>query len=85
MIGWWVSSAGLPPHAEYLVGFDQLFVLPPDLPSPGHAVTFAIRVWQRPGVPKGVSGGPTATTRVGELEALKTQQTYDAPGQVLGR
>jgi sigma-B regulation protein RsbU (phosphoserine phosphatase) len=72
---------GLPPHAEYLAGFDQLFVLPPDLPSPGHAVTFAIRVWQRPGVPRGVSGGPTATTRVGELEALKTQQTYDAWGR----
>jgi hypothetical protein len=72
---------GLPPHAEYLAGFDQLFMLPPDLPSPGHAVTFAIRVWQSPSLPKGVSGGPTSITRVGELEALKAQQTYDAWGR----
>jgi hypothetical protein len=40
--------------------------------------TFAIRVWQSPSLPKGVSGGPTSITRVGELEALKAQQTYDA-------
>jgi len=72
---------GMPPHAEYVVGFDQIFVLPPDLPSRGHAVTFAIRVWHWPMFPKGVSGGPTSTTRVGELDALKIQQTYDAWGR----
>ena len=33
---------GMPPHAQYVVGFDQIFALPADLPSPGHAVTFAI-------------------------------------------
>jgi hypothetical protein len=72
---------GMPPHAEYVAGFDQIFVLPSDLPSPGHAVTFAIRVWHWPLFPKGVSGGPTSATRVGELDALKTQQTYDAWGR----
>jgi hypothetical protein len=68
---------GMPPQAEYFVGFDQIFALPPDLPSPGHAVTFAIRVWHWPRFPKGVSGGPTSITRVGALDALRTQQSYD--------
>ena len=72
---------GMPPHSEYVVGFDQIFSLPSDLPSPGHAVTFAIRVWHWPWFPKGVSGGPTSTTRVGEIDALRTQQTYDAWGR----
>jgi Stage II sporulation protein E (SpoIIE) len=72
---------GMPPHAEYIVGFDQVFALPPDLSKPGHAVTFAIRVWHWPLFPKGVSGGPTSTTRVGELDALKTQQIYEAWGR----
>ncbi len=72
---------GMPPHAEYVAGFDQIFVLPADLPSPGHAVTFAIRVWHWPWFPKGVSGGPTSTTRVAEIDALRTQQTYDAWGR----
>jgi hypothetical protein len=79
---WLVGQfGGMPPHAEYVVGFDQIFALPPDLASPGHAVTFAIRVWHWPLFPKGVSGGPTSTTRVGELDALRTQQTYDAWGR----
>jgi hypothetical protein len=72
---------GMPPHAEYVAGFDQIFALPDDLPSAGHAVTFAIRVWHWPRFPKGVSGGPTSTTRVGEIDALTTQQTYDAWGR----
>jgi hypothetical protein len=72
---------GMPPHAEYVVGFDQIFALPAGLPSSGHAVTFAIRVWHWPRFPKGVSGGPTSTTRVGEIDAIKTQQTYDAWGR----
>ena len=72
---------GLPPHAQYVAGFDQIFVLPADLPSPRHAVTFAIRVWHWPWFPKGVSGGPTSITRVGEIDALRTQQTYDAWGR----
>jgi 7TM diverse intracellular signalling/Stage II sporulation protein E (SpoIIE) len=72
---------GMPPHAQYVVGFDQIFALPADLPSPGHAVTFAIRVWHWPRFPKGVSGGPTSSTRVGEIDALRTQQTYDAWGR----
>jgi Stage II sporulation protein E (SpoIIE) len=72
---------GMPPHAEYVVGFDQIFALPAGLPSQGHAVTFAIRVWHWPRFPKGVSGGPTSTTRVGDVDALRTQQTYDAWGR----
>ena len=72
---------GLPPHAQYVVGFDQIYALPADLPLPGHAITFAIRVWHWPLFPKGVSGGPTSTTRVGEIDALRTQQTYDAWGR----
>jgi Stage II sporulation protein E (SpoIIE) len=72
---------GMPPHSEYVVGFDQIFSLPSDLPSPGHAVTFAIRVWHWPWFSKGVSGGPTSTTRVGEIDALRTQQTYDSWGR----
>ena len=72
---------GMPPHELYVVGFDQIFALPAGLASPGHAVTFAIRVWHWPRFPKGVSGGPTSTTRVGEIDALKTQQTYDAWGR----
>ncbi len=75
---------GLPPHAQYVVGYDQIFPLPADLPSPvlpGHTVTFAIRVWQWPRLPKGVSGGPTSTTRVGEIDALRRQQTYEAWGR----
>ena len=72
---------GMPPHAEYVAGFDQVFALPTDLPPPGHAVTFAIRVWHWPWFPKGVSGGPTSTTRVGDVDALRTQQTYDAWGR----
>jgi hypothetical protein len=75
---------GLPPHAQYVVGYDQLFPLPAGLPppgSPGRAITFAIRVWQWPRLPKGVSGGPTSTTYVGEINALKTQQTYEAWGR----
>jgi sigma-B regulation protein RsbU (phosphoserine phosphatase) len=72
---------GLPPHAQYVVGYDQLYTLPPDLPSPGRAVTFAIRVWQWPRLPKGVSGGPKSITRVGEIDALKMQQTYEAWGR----
>jgi len=72
---------GMPPHAEYVVGFDQVFALPADLPSPGPAVTFAIRVWHWPRFPSGVSGGPTSTARVGELDALRTQLTYDAWGR----
>jgi sigma-B regulation protein RsbU (phosphoserine phosphatase) len=72
---------GMPPHAQYVAGFDQIFALPADLSSPGHAVTFAIRVWHWPRFPKGVSGGPTSTTRVGEIDALRTQQTYDAWGR----
>ncbi len=72
---------GMPPHAEYVVGFDQIFALPADLPSPGHPVTFAIRVWHWPRFSKGVSGGPTSATRVGEIDALRTQQTYDAWGR----
>jgi hypothetical protein len=72
---------GMPPHAEYVVGFDQIFALPAGLPSPGPTVTFAIRVWHWPRFPKGVSGGPTSTTRVGDVEALRTQQTYDAWGR----
>jgi sigma-B regulation protein RsbU (phosphoserine phosphatase) len=72
---------GMPPHSEYVAGFDQIFSLPSDLPSPGHEVTFAIRVWHWPWFPKGVSGGPTSTTRVGEIDALRTQQTYDAWGR----
>ena len=72
---------GMPPHAEYLVGFDQIFALPAGLPSPGRAVTFAIRVWHWPRFPKGVSGGPTSATRVGDVDALRTQQTYDAWGR----
>ena len=72
---------GMPPHAQYVAGFDQIFALPAGLTSPGHAVTFAIRVWHWPWFPKGVSGGPTSTTRVGEIDALRTQQTYDAWGR----
>jgi hypothetical protein len=72
---------GLPPHAQYVAGFDQLFTLPPDLPSRNHAVTFAIRVWHWPLFSKGVSGGPTSITRVGDIDALRTQQTYDAWGR----
>ena len=72
---------GMPPHAEYVVGFDQIFALPAGLPSSGPTVTFAIRVWHWPRFPKGVSGGPTSTTRVGDFDALRTQQTYDAWGR----
>jgi sigma-B regulation protein RsbU (phosphoserine phosphatase) len=72
---------GMPPHAQYVAGFDQIFALPTDLPSPSHAVTFAIRVWHSPRFPKGVSGGPTSATRVGDVDALRTQQTYDAWGR----
>jgi Stage II sporulation protein E (SpoIIE)/7TM diverse intracellular signalling len=72
---------GMPPHAQYVIGFDQIFALPADLPPPGHAITFAIRVWQWPLFAKGAGGGPTSTTRVGEIEALRTQQTYDAWGR----
>jgi hypothetical protein len=72
---------GMPPHAQYVAGFDQIFALPTDLPSPSHAVTFAIRVWHSPRFPKGVSGGPTSTTRVGDVDALRTQRTYDAWGR----
>jgi Stage II sporulation protein E (SpoIIE) len=75
---------GLPPNAQYVLGYDQIFALPADLPSPvlrGDAVTVAIRVWQWPRFPKGVSGGPTSTTRVGEWEALRTQQTYEELGR----
>jgi sigma-B regulation protein RsbU (phosphoserine phosphatase) len=72
---------GMPPHAEYVVGFDQIFALPAGLPAPGLAVTFAIRVWQWPRFPKGVSGGPTSTTRVGDVDAVRTQLTYDAWGR----
>jgi sigma-B regulation protein RsbU (phosphoserine phosphatase) len=72
---------GMPPHALYVVGFDQIFALPAGLAMPGHPVTFAIRVWHWPRFPKGVSGGPTSTTRVGEIDALRTQQTYDAWGR----
>lgn len=75
---------GMPPHARYVVGYDQIYSLPADLPSPisaDHAITFAIRVWQWPRLPKGVSGGPTSTTRVGEIDALRTQQTYEAWGR----
>jgi hypothetical protein len=71
---------GLPPHAEYLVGYDQVFALPPDLP-PRQAVTFAIRVWHGPLFPTGVSGGPLSTTRVGTSDALRMQETYDAWGR----
>jgi Stage II sporulation protein E (SpoIIE) len=71
----------MPPHARYVVGFDQIYALPADIGSSGHAVTFAIRVWHWPRFPKGVSGGPTSGTRVGEIEALRTQQTYDAWGR----
>jgi Stage II sporulation protein E (SpoIIE) len=72
---------GMPPHAQYVAGFDQIFALPTDLPSPSHAVTFAIHVWHSPRFPKGVSGGPTSTTRVGDVDALRTQRTYDAWGR----
>jgi hypothetical protein len=72
---------GMPPHSQYVVGFDQIFSLPSDLPSPGRAVTFAVRVWHWPWFSKGVSGGPTSITRVGEIDALRTQQTYDAWGR----
>jgi sialate O-acetylesterase len=44
---------GMPPHAQYVAGFDQIFALPAGLTSPGHAVTFAIRVWHWPRFPKG--------------------------------
>jgi stage II sporulation SpoE-like protein len=75
---------GMPPHAQYVVGYDQIYPFPTDLPqrvSSDHAITFAIRVWQWPRLPRGVSGGPTSTTRVGRIEALKTQQTYEAWGR----
>jgi stage II sporulation SpoE-like protein/7TM protein involved in diverse intracellular signaling len=69
---------GMPPHSQYVIGFDQLFPIPTKPPSPGHAVTFAIRVWHWPAFPKGASGGPTSLTRVGEINALERQQTYEA-------
>jgi hypothetical protein len=75
---------GMPPHAQYVVGYDQVYALPADLSShtsPGHAITFAIRVWQWPRLPQGVSGGPTSTTRVGEIDSLRMQQTYEAWGR----
>jgi len=72
---------GMPPHGQYMAGFDQIFALPADLPSPGHAVTFAIRVWHWPAFPKGVSGGPSSNTRVGEIDALRIQRTYDVWGR----
>jgi hypothetical protein len=72
---------GMPPDALYVVGFDQLYELPDGIESSDHSVTFAIRVWHWPRLPKGTSGGPTSVTRVGELDALRTQQTYDAWGR----
>lgn len=75
---------GMPPQARYVVGYDQLYPLPDALFSSSdqeRSITFAIRVWQWPRLPKGVSGGPTATTRVGHVDALKMQQTYEAWGR----
>jgi sigma-B regulation protein RsbU (phosphoserine phosphatase) len=75
---------GMPPQGRYVAGYDQLYPLPASLFSaatPGRPITFAIRVWQWPRLPKGVSGGPTATTRVGHIDALKMQQTYEAWGR----
>jgi hypothetical protein len=63
---------GMPPNGQYVVGYDQLYLLPADLLAPnalGQPITFAIRVWQWPRLPKGVSGGPTGTTRVGDINA----------------
>jgi Stage II sporulation protein E (SpoIIE) len=71
----------MPPHALYVVGFDQVYALPAEIGSSGRAVTFAIRVWHWPRFPVGVSGGPTAITRVGDIDALRMQQTYDAWGR----
>ena len=75
---------GLPPHGQYVVGYDQIYTfLPGARPKAGsrHTVTFAIRVWQWPRLPAAVSGGPVSTTRVGTINALKTQQTYEAWGR----
>jgi Stage II sporulation protein E (SpoIIE) len=75
---------GMPPHAQYVVGYDQIYAIPADLPShtsPSHAITFAIRVWQWPRLPQGVSGGPTSATRVGEIDSLTMQQTYESWGR----
>jgi hypothetical protein len=75
---------GMPPLGQYVVGYDQLYVISARLFSsatPGHPISFAIRVWQWPRLPQGVSGGPTATTCAGHIDALKIQQTYEAWGK----
>ncbi len=75
---------GLPPHGQYVVGYDEIYTFVPGARSgPGsrRTVTFAIRVWQWPRLPVAVSGGPLSTTRVGTINALKTQQMYEAWGR----
>lgn len=61
---------GMPPHGKEVIGFDQIFPLPPAAPNSDRTLTIAIRVWQMEWLAN-IGGGPEGAATIGEMDAVK--------------
>lgn len=71
---------GIPPHARYLVGHDQIFPIPMNGTSAGRSIVIAIRVWNMSWLAR-LGGGPLGAPTFGEMDALKALKTQDDWGR----
>jgi len=73
------SFGALPPQQPgSVIGFDQIFALPPAISQPGHPISIAIRVWHSSSLTSS-GGGPEDAPSIGDLatiQGLKTDNEY---------
>lgn len=67
---------GMPPHGRYVIGFDQIFVLPTDISSARYPITIAIRVWNMDWLAR-LAGGLEGAPVIGEMSALRDLKTQN--------